>query len=148
MIDIPSLFRVFCRMELNGLAREIVGTDALINAAGTYLVDATYAGPVERLKVTSLYAVLEGRHGLRPSRVVHNDEEWGFNDHRVMGVAAGIATRMGSSHLWLSLNGETVWLQVSSEIVRNLDGETPREYAQKILDSVVTFVETPQNYRK
>ncbi len=138
----------FCRMELNGLERAIDGYDATARQEGVFFLPVNYAGPVARLKTEALYRVLEAEHGILRSGVTCG-EETGFLDEKVVGAeAVKVARHESKSHLWTVLDGRTAWIMVLPEIAKNLEGETPREYARRILDTLVTFVETPQNYRK
>jgi hypothetical protein len=134
-------------MRLNNIQRTVDVCEPTDIFPGVYNTDANYQGPLEQLDRARLFEAL-AEEGLTYSGVDH-DIQHGFNDVNAMGVEeAAAAKTAGKSHVWIGLDGRVVNLEVLPATIQGLQSETHLEYAQRILEQVVTFVETPKNYQK
>ncbi len=130
--------------RLNGIERVVRVSEPTDSLSGTYSTDINYQGPLDQLNRDGLFEVL-GKEGLDYSGVDH-DLQNGFNDRKVMGEEAEIAKADGRAFFWMGLGYDVVHLEVLPKIVGKLESETSFEYASRILDKVVTYVETRENY--
>jgi len=132
------------KMFLNGLEREVDMVEPNHSFPGVYNVKATYVASVDLLNRQRLFELLQ-KQGLEYSGADW-DIQHGFNDLQAMGwEAAGRAKVEGKSYIWIGLDGKLVNLEVLPEIVRGIS-ERPIDYAHRILDTAVTFVEKLENY--
>ena len=133
-------------MVLNKIKREVNVIKELGQIAGVYTVKADYKGPLDKLNRTCLYDILK-EEGLDDSGK-DAENQHGFNDRNAMGVQrAKVAKAKGKSNVWIGLNGYTVNLEILTETIKGLQSENLFNYAERILDKIVTFVETASNYQ-
>jgi len=133
-------------MKINNIQRVVDVCEPSRQFPGVYNVDANYQGPLDQLNRQTLFDIL-AKEGLDYSGVDHSIQH-GFNDRNAMGVEeADAAKAEGKSHVWIGLDYHLVNLEVLPKTVEGLKSETHLEYAQRILELVVTFVETPSNYQ-
>ena len=134
-------------LKLNNIERVVHGGEPTELFSGFYSVDTNNQGSLERLDRQSLFDIL-AEEGLDYSGVDHETQH-GFNDHNVLGVEeAKTAKSNGKSYIWIGLDNRGVFLEVLPKTFKELGEESHLEYAQRILEHVVTFVETSDNYQK
>lgn len=132
-------------MKLNKIRRVVDVCEPTELFPAVYNVDANYQGPEYKLKREDLFDILE-KEGLEFSGVSCHIQH-GFNDRNAMGIKEAFEAKIkGSSNVWIGLNEVIVNLEILPATLRGLKSETHFEYAQRILEKVVTFVETADNY--
>jgi len=135
-------------MILNGLERKVYGVEPTHMFSGVYNTPVSYPREFSSLNIVAWLEDLK-KINLVHSGVIH-EAQYGFNDTKILGIdEAERAKREGISNVWIGLLEERIVnLEVLPVIFLNLKAESHYQYAQKILGRVVTFVESPKNYKQ
>jgi hypothetical protein len=132
-------------MKLNGLERKVEGCEPTRTLPGKYIVDVNLPTDIKELDSEAFLEMLD-EEGLSYTGII-KDILYGFNDRRRMGyLQAYEAGEQGRSTVWIGLNQKIAELEVVPRAVKSIGSKNMQEYAQRILEIVVTFVEDETNY--
>ena len=113
--------------------------------SGDYTTDVNYQGDLTKLKKRELFNVL-AKEGLKYSEI-NIAQVYGFNDEKVMGIEAVIrANAEGNQPIWITLGDRIIQLEIAPVIFKIIGYDKHVNYATKILEKIVPFVETRTNY--
>ena len=132
-------------MIINGIEREVHICEPTQAFPGTYKAMIEAAGDVDYLDRENLFDILQ-QEGLLYARIDF-DRLHAFNDMNVMGMNAALdAHNKKQGHVQIGFSQSMVDMQVLPQIALALKGETPAQYAQRILGRVVPYLEDYNNY--